>query len=77
MEETDGQVLTYASSLIDATYFACSGGTTEDAVAVWGTDFPYLRATDSPGEEYAAHHTDTVYFTAHKLDWGSNHLPGL
>ena len=62
-EETSGQVLTYGEVLIEATYFSCSGGSTEDAVAVWGRDFPYLRATDSPGEGKAVHYTDTVYFT--------------
>ena len=61
---TAGQVLTYEGDLIEATYFSCSGGSTEDAVAVWGTDYPYLRATDSPGEEHAAHYTDTVTFSA-------------
>lgn len=63
VEATSGQVLTYEGELIEATYFSCSGGSTEDAVAVWGTDVPYLRATDSPGEENAAHYTDTVTFT--------------
>ena len=63
VERTSGQVLVYDGKLIDATYFSCSGGSTEDAAAVWGTDFPYLRAVDSPGEEYALHHTDRVYFT--------------
>ena len=61
--ETTGLVLMYENGLIEATYFSCSGGSTEDAVAVWGTDFPYLRATDSPGEEDAVHYTDTVHFT--------------
>lgn len=60
---TSGQVLTYEGALIEATYFSCSGGSTEDAIAVWGTDFPYLRATDSPGEEYASHYSDTVSFS--------------
>ena len=64
VEATDGLVLTYGGELIEATYFSCSGGSTEDAVAVWGTDYPYLRATDSPGEEHAAHYTDVVTFTA-------------
>lgn len=64
---TSGYVLTYESELIEATYFSCSGGSTEDAVAVWGTDFPYLRATESPGEEHAAHYTDTVRFTAQEF----------
>lgn len=60
---TSGYVLTYEGELIEATYFSCSGGSTEDAVAVWGTEFPYLRAVESPGEENAAHYTDTVTFT--------------
>ncbi len=60
---TDGLVVTYDGKLIEATYFSCSGGKTEDAVAVWGTDVPYLQSTDSPGEEKAAHYTDTVTFT--------------
>lgn len=64
---TSGYVLTYEGALIEATYFSCSGGSTEDAVAVWGTDYPYLRATDSPGEENAAHYTDTVTFTAQEF----------
>ena len=60
---TSGYVLTYQGELIEATYFSCSGGTTEDAVAVWGADYPYLRATPSPGEENAAYFTDQVYIT--------------
>ena len=57
-----GQVLTYDGELIEATFFSCSGGSTEDAVAVWGSDVPYLQATPSPGEENAAHYSDTVTF---------------
>lgn len=64
---TTGQVLVYNGSMIEATYFSCSGGMTEDALAVWGTDIPYLQATESPGEENAAHYTDTVYFTAQEF----------
>ncbi len=60
--QTAGQVLTYEGELIEATYFSCSGGQTEDAVAVWGADVPYLQSVASPGEEHAAHHTDTVQF---------------
>ena len=60
---TEGYVLTYQGELIDATYFSCSGGQTEDAVAVWGADIPYLQSVQSPGEEEAAHYTDTVFFT--------------
>ncbi len=60
---TARQVLTYEGKLIEATYFASSGGRTEDALAVWGSDVPYLQATDSPEEAYAAEYTDTVTLT--------------
>jgi stage II sporulation protein D len=68
VDATSGYVLTYNGSLIEATYFSCSGGSTEDAVAVWGTEFPYLVSVDSPGEEYAVHHTDTVQFAKQELE---------
>ena len=59
---TLGQVLTYNGALADATYFSCSGGRTEDALAVWGSDIPYLQSVESPGEEWAGVYTDAVYF---------------
>lgn len=62
--QTSGIVLTYGGALIEATYFSCSGGYTEDAVAVWGTDVPYLQSVESPGEEAAAHYSDTVTMTS-------------
>lgn len=61
--QTKNEVLTYDSELIDATYFSASGGKTEDAKAVWGSDVPYLQSVDSPGEEDASYHVNTVYFT--------------
>lgn len=60
VEDTVDEVITYQGTLIDATYFSCSGGLTEDAQAVWGKDVPYLQSVESPGEENAAHYTDTV-----------------
>lgn len=60
---TDKLVLVYNGELIDATYFSCSGGMTEDAKAVWGAEIPYLQSTESPGEESAAHYVDTATFT--------------
>ena len=67
VKSTDGQVLHYDGSLIDATYFSCSGGSTEDAVAVWGQDVPYLQAVESPGEETAPRYSDSVTFTPSEL----------
>ena len=61
--DTDGLVLCWEGKLIDATYFSCSGGTTEDAVAVWGQDVPYLQSVESPGEEEAPRFTDSVSFS--------------
>lgn len=54
--QTRAEVLTYQGKLIEATYFSCSGGMTEDALAVWGTSVPYLISVPSPGEE------DSNYF---------------
>ncbi len=67
VEATSGQVLIYDGKLIEATYFSCSGGRTEDAVAVWGGEIPYLQAVDSPGEEGAANYLKSVRFTVQEL----------
>ena len=67
VEATTGQILTYGGELIEATYFSCSGGTTEDAVAVWGAEIPYLQSVSSPGEEDATYYTDSVAFTITEL----------
>ena len=63
VDETKGWILIYDGMPIDATYFSCSGGKTEDALAVWGVDIPYLQSVSSPGEEDAVHNYDTVEFT--------------
>ena len=55
--QTRDEVLLYDGALIDAVYFSCSGGMTEDAAAVWGTDVPYLRSVPSPGEQDAPRNT--------------------
>jgi stage II sporulation protein D len=60
--DTEGVVLCYRGELIDATYFSCSGGMTEDAVAVWGADVPYLRSVESPGEEESDHYMQTLRY---------------
>lgn len=57
---TTNEVLTYENELIEATYFSCSGGMTEAASFVWGTEYPYLIAQPSPGEESASVYTDSI-----------------
>lgn len=66
--DTKDQVLTYNGAYIEATYFSCSGGMTEDAAAVWGAQIPYLQAVESPGEEFASHYTDTVLFSVEEFE---------
>lgn len=69
VEATLGQVLVYDGKLIDATYFSGSGGRTEAAVAVWGSDVPYLQSVESPGEEDTAHYRkETVFSTGDFLE---------
>lgn len=68
VRETDALVLTYDGALIEATFFSCSGGRTEDAVAVWGTDYPYLRSVESPGEEAAKYDTDSRLVSKRELE---------
>lgn len=67
IQETDNIVLTYHGNLIDATYFSCSGGMTEEAVVVWGKDVPYLQATESPGEEIAPHFADETRYSVEEF----------
>lgn len=65
--DTSAEVLTFDGELIEATYFSCSGGSTEDAAAVWGTAYPYLQAVSSPGEENATHYRDAYRFSAEEF----------
>lgn len=63
VQATASLVLTYGGIPIRATYFSCSGGSTESAVAVWGRDFPYLQAVQSPGEEETVYYSDSKTFS--------------
>jgi len=63
VNSTSEEVLYYDGVLIEATYFSCSGGKTEDALAVWGSDIPYLQSVESPGEEGAAYYTDSMKYS--------------
>ncbi len=63
--DTDGLLCLYDGAPIDAVFFSSSGGRTSDAVAVWGTDVPYLTAVDSPeGEEVPGWQTVVTFAPA-------------
>jgi SpoIID/LytB domain protein len=51
VDATDGEVVTYNGSLIEALYMSSSGGYTENNENVWGgTPQPYLRGVCDPGD---------------------------
>ncbi len=54
VEQTRGEVLTYQGELIEAVYFAASGGHTASNEDVWnGTPEPYLRGRPDPYDSNA------------------------
>lgn len=67
VQETASQVLYYDNSLINATYFASSGGMTEDACEVWGQEYPYLKPVSSPGEEDCGYFSHQESITPEQL----------
>ena len=55
---TDGMILTYQGTPIQAVFFSSAAGKTVDAVEVWGSDVPYLTGVESPeGEEVPNYHS--------------------
>lgn len=58
VDATRGQILTWQDRPIAAFFHSSSGGETDDALAVWGQDLPYIRGikdTDpSPNAEWTA-----------------------
>ena len=46
---------------------SCSGGRTEAAVAVWGSDVPYLQSVESYGEQAALRYASEAAFTAEEF----------
>lgn len=66
--DTDGLILTYQGAPIEATFFSSSGGRTEDAAAVWGRDYPYLRSVESPGEEESPYKESSVFYYKEELE---------
>jgi len=54
VSETKGQILTYEGEVLEyPQYFAVSSGNTEDSKDVLALDIPYLKSTESSGEEVA------------------------
>ncbi len=58
--DTAGELIYYNGSPIEALFFSSSGGYTEDAENVWGTDVPYLKAVDDSQEVNCPTWTRTI-----------------
>ena len=51
--DTDGVYMTYNEEPIVAVFHSASGPKTEKASDVWGGEYPYLNAVESPGGEHS------------------------
>lgn len=61
VEDTEGQVLVYDGDVISyPQFFATSSGKTESSVDVFARDIPYLKSTESLGEEVAPKYNSTI-----------------
>ena len=61
---TDAQQITYGGQPIQAVFFSSAAGRTEDAVAVWGREVPYLTGVDSPEGEGIPNYRTEVTLSA-------------
>lgn len=57
---THDEVVSYGGDVALAVFHAASGGQTQNAVDVWGGDYPYLRSVPSSGEEQYRNYHSTV-----------------
>ncbi|MDK2882323.1 MAG: stage sporulation protein [Bacillota bacterium] len=64
---TAGLVLRYNGELIDAYYHASSGGHTEAAGALWGTEYPYLKAIEDVWDRTGPYAEWEVSFTPEEI----------
>ncbi len=49
-QETKGEYMIYGDEVVEAFFFARSGGRTENSEDVWGESLPYLRSVESEGD---------------------------
>lgn len=61
------KVISYNNELILPAFHSMSGGMTESAKVAWGTDFPYLQAVSSTGEQSAKGFSEEKKFTPDEL----------
>lgn len=67
VESTRSEIVTYQGEPIHALFHAISGGWTEDALAVFNMNLPYLKSVESKNEEDAPRYKQTFTFTRKAL----------
>lgn len=61
VKKTEGEILSYNEELVRyPQYFSTSSGNTEDAIAVFSEDVPYLKSVESLGEEISPKYESEV-----------------
>ncbi len=61
VNSTKGKIVTYEGKPINAFFHSNSGGTTDTATAVWGgTNYPYLQAVETSGEDAYTQYSSEV-----------------
>ncbi len=61
-EETKGEYMVYGDEVVEAFFFARSGGRTENSEDVWGESRPYLRSVESTGDLSYSEFVSTAEF---------------
>lgn len=62
------EAITYNGDIILAVYHSVSGGKTENAKNVWGSEYPYLQAVSSVGDKLATNYISTCSFSKAQIE---------
>lgn len=60
---TRGEYMIYEDKVVEAFFFATSGGKTENSEDVWSTSLPYLRSVESPEDKDGTNYHSAAVFT--------------
>jgi len=63
VKATRGEYMMYEEEVVEAFFFATSGGKTENSEDVWSTSLPYLRSVESPEDKEGTNYRSTAVFT--------------
>ncbi|MEN6565471.1 MAG: stage II sporulation protein D [Veillonellales bacterium] len=59
VDQTRGQIITYAGEPINAVFHSTSGGRTASAKEVWGFEYPYLQSVACTWDQTSPRYNDT------------------